>query len=506
MSAPTAVDQGALLRGLARPRPVVAPRRGIEDDAGYAGPERRSRDAFALLAREYDQLCIGACDPWEIAAGLEAAGVDDRRARLEYGFGSVFDLAVELFLLVPRRPPLEPEPPDPWHRPLRHHLLRGLVNALPAVAYLAGLHILGARAALAALLVPAIAAAGAAQVLSVLDHLLMARGERRAARRLVTLALGVALGLGGLWVAGAPLVGVDRYAAFTGAAQLVYVLAATALIVAGSDRLLLALLLPVVAVGAALLVAHGELAATLRAWLLPAAAATLAAAVLFAVLSHRGAGRGPDRNKVLELLSPGEVGFALECGGYGIAAAMLVAFPLLDALAGRPAPELLPVAMAPLIATAGVAEWLVHGLRGGALGALHASTVTSAFAETARAALHRAVTVQFTAALLAAVGALWLGVAFAPARVDVRLALVTAACLALAVVLVLTALMVSLGQQREAGLVLGVAVVWQVALRPLLAPVSLPILEVTHVVVASCLLLATLSVVRRRHESPSAHR
>ncbi|HVM64964.1 MAG TPA: hypothetical protein VMU14_08895 [Acidimicrobiales bacterium] len=504
MSAPTTVDQVALLLGFAR-RTLVEPRHDADGTREYTGQERRSPDRLAVLAREHDVLCIEACDPWEIAAGLEAAGVDDRRARTEFGVASVFDVAVELFRLVPRRPPLEPDPHDPWHRPLGHHLLRGLVNALPAVAYLAGLHLLGARAILAALLVPAVAAAGAAQMLSVLDHLLMARGERRAARRVVSMALGAAVGISGLWVAAAPYAGVDRAVAFTGGAQLVYVLAATALLVVGRDRLLLALLLPVVALGAALLLARGE-AAVLHAWLLPTAGLTLAAAVGCAVVSHRGAGRAEGRDRVLELLSPGEVGLALECGGYGLAAAMLVAFPLLDALAGRPAPQLLPVALAPLIATAGVAEWLVHGLRGGALRALHVSTITSAFADTARAGLHRSVTLQFTAAFLAAVGALWLGVAFAPTLVDPRLALVTAACVVLSVVLVLTALMVSLGQQREAGLVVGVAVIWEVAVRPLLVPVAAPLLETMHVVVAAALLLATVLVVRRRYESPSAHR
>jgi hypothetical protein len=64
-----------------------------------------------------------------------------------------------------------------------------------------------------------------------------------------------------------------------------------------------------------------------------------------------------------------------------------------------------------------------------------------------------------------------------PRLVDARLALLTEACAVLAVVLLLTALMVSLGQQREAGLLLGVAVVWDEALRPLLAPMELPLLE-----------------------------
>jgi hypothetical protein len=504
VSAPTAVDEGALLRGIARRTGVAAPRRSPENGVRYDGPDRRSRDRLALLARQHDRLCVEAADPWEIAAGLEAAGVDDRRARAEYGVASVFELAVELFVNVPRRPPEEPEPRDPWYRPIRHFVLRGVVNALPAVAYLAGLEVLGPRAVLAPLLIPAVLAAGAAQVLSVLDHLLLARGERAAARRVVLFTLGGALAVSAAWVAASPLAGVNREAAVTGASQLVYVLAATALLVAGNDGLLLLLLLPVVGVGTALLTAHGPLAALLREWIMPAVGVTLAAAIVLAVLSHRGGRRG--RQSVLELLSPGEVGLALECGFYGLAASLLVAFPLLDALAGRPAPQLLPVAMAPLFVTSGLTERLVHRLRGCAVIALHASTITQVFAATAKTALRRAVFMQSGTAFLVGVATLWGAALLAPAWLDARLVLVTVVCAGLSVVLLLTALMVSLGQQREAGLALGVAVVWDAALRPLLTPLALPLLELTHVVVVVVTLAGVLLLVQRRYESPSAHR
>jgi hypothetical protein len=339
----------------------------------------------------------------------------------------------------------------------------------------------------------------------VLDHLLTGRGEQAAARRLVTLTLvGWSLAAA-VWVAVAPLLGADRDVAFTGAAQLLYVLAATALLVAGRDLLLLVLLLPVVGVGAALLGVSGELGTTLRGWILPVAAGTLALAVGCAVHAHRGGGRAR-KAPVLELLSPGEVGLALECGGYGLAAALLVAFPLLDVLGGRPAPALLPVAMAPLLVTSGVAERLVHGLRGSGLRALHATTLTSDFAERARAALHRALGVQVVVGGLGGAAAVGAATLVVPHLVDARLTLLTEACAVLAVVLLLTALMVSLGQQREAALLLGVAVVWDEALRPLLATLELPLLEATHVLVAAATLVATVMVVRQRFESPSAHR
>jgi hypothetical protein len=162
--------------------------------------------------------------------------------------------------------------------------------------------------------------------------------------------------------------------------------------------------------------------------------------------------------------------------------------------------------MAPLLVTSGVAERLVHGLRGGGLRALHATTVTSDFAERARRALHAALGVQAGVAVVAGAAAVVVGVALVPRLVDARLALLTEACGVLAVVLLLTALMVSLGQQREAGLLLAAAVVWDSALRPLLAPFQPPLLEGVHVLVVTATLVATLIVVRRRFESPSAHR
>jgi hypothetical protein len=98
------------------------------------------------------------------------------------------------------------------------------------------------------------------------------------------------------------------------------------------------LLLPVVGVGAALLGVHGELGDDAARWILPVAAGTLVLPVAVRAACPPGRRRARE-GRVLELLSPGEVGLALECGGYGLAAALLVAFPLLDALGGRPAPR-----------------------------------------------------------------------------------------------------------------------------------------------------------------------
>ena len=93
-------------------RGTTSPGRQPVDD------EIAGADPVALLARQHDELCSLAADRFEIAAGLEAEGVNDQQARRTFGFASVFELAEHLFETVPRRPS-EPEAPEnPWHRPV----------------------------------------------------------------------------------------------------------------------------------------------------------------------------------------------------------------------------------------------------------------------------------------------------------------------------------------------------------------------------------------------------
>lgn len=87
-------------------------------DAAGAGPVGRgSADPVRGLMRRHRELCAGAVDPLEIAAGLEAHGVTDRTAA-RFRHRDVFSLAEELYARVPRddEGPGAPAAPPPRGR------------------------------------------------------------------------------------------------------------------------------------------------------------------------------------------------------------------------------------------------------------------------------------------------------------------------------------------------------------------------------------------------------
>lgn len=81
------------------PPDYVAPTR---DGAFWVGPERRSLDPVNQLARSLNQLCLEASDRFEIVAHLEALGLNSPEALEELGFDDPFDLARDLYARTPR--------------------------------------------------------------------------------------------------------------------------------------------------------------------------------------------------------------------------------------------------------------------------------------------------------------------------------------------------------------------------------------------------------------------
>ncbi len=109
----------------------VAPAGGMADTVRRKGPVD---PVLALLHRHYE-LCAGAVDPLEIAAGLEAHGITDRVAA-RFRHRDVFALAEELFARVPRESPAAPGAPAPdGSRPT---VRRALAHLLPGVVCAAG--------------------------------------------------------------------------------------------------------------------------------------------------------------------------------------------------------------------------------------------------------------------------------------------------------------------------------------------------------------------------------
>lgn len=496
MSAPTELDEQAIRRGIFVPRPPQQ-RRGrtlrlVTDD-------RRSGDAIALLSREHDQTCRDAVDPAEIAAGLEATGLSDRDARETYHVASVFDLAAILYDLVPRR--LTPAPPqrDPWSYPLRRHLGRGVLYALPTFPYLAALRLIGTEPQGVSLLLGAsVVALAATHGLSHLGHLLVGYGGQRSAAQLLRRALYVTTLAGCVVVGALVLAGLPRVPLCIGLAQLVYVVAATVVMVFEKDRLLFLALVPGIATAVAALVAD-ELTPTLQREV----AAGLVACVLLAFVSAQWTTHQVDRQTpggVVRLV-PREVCRGLEHAGYGAVVAGLLMFAILDAMwsgAGS-SHTLVGVEMLPLVITLGVAEWQLHLFRSDSEVIQHCTHDFRSFARAVRLALLRRVSTY--AVVVATASAAVFAIVRAEGSVDATVAWRLGGYGVLGVALFVASVLLSCGIVTRTVVCLGTTLLAQLGLLVLLHRSVLP-LTVAQAGVFAVLLLVLGTGATRTLRSP----
>ncbi len=375
MSAPTALESGALARGIARlKRPKPNPR------PGRTASERRSTAGLAVLGRDHDDLCRQACDPLEIAAVLESAGLTDSQARSRYRSAGVFEVAEQLWQQVPWRP-AHPQPrADRWAMPLWRSQLRGILYAVPAVIAAVIPARLTGGLDYTLLAVATAAAIAATQALSMIGHLLAGRGQTRALAQLTTGALAGALAATGLAAAACALAGAPVTPVLAPGGQLLFVVAATLLLVGEHDRLLLALVTP------GLAVIGLELGGVLPAPAdLVAAGATVLATATGAWLR---VGRGRDGEALRSAVGRVELSHSGVAALYGLGLSALVTYAVIGAAAGRvPGPGgWLLVASLPLTATIGISEYLLHRARSRCLTALAS---TGALAGGFTASAHR---------------------------------------------------------------------------------------------------------------------
>ncbi|MFE7552203.1 hypothetical protein [Streptomyces gardneri] len=315
-------------------------------------------DPIDELAARLDDFVALAVHPDEIAALLESDGMTDDHIRLTYGRADSFALAEDLYARVERRHTAPEAPPaGPWHSELAGCLLRGLVFALPGLAYvlaaplLAGEH---GRFGLPGGTIPLLAGAVTGwvwnQALSHRAYTWLGLGDRPAAAR--ALLTGAPAGaLAGSAVAFAVAAPGELPAALFAAGQSLYLAAATVLLVLGRERALLLALLPLAGAVPAF---RWDLPDLLRGGLL---LASLTAAVVFAALVLRpgvrrgAAGRGgPPRAA------------SLPYGLFGLGSGLLVLHAGIgDTLvSGAGAVVALTLSMGP-------AEWLLHRFRGESL-------------------------------------------------------------------------------------------------------------------------------------------
>lgn len=501
MSAPTAFDAGALVSGLAwsvRPQAPTSTQ-ALEP---YEGDERRSLARIAHLTRAYNDLCTQAVDPFEIAAGLEAAGISDRKARAEYGAASVFELADAMYALVPRRPSHGGTWVDPWQRPVARHLLRGLLYGLPGLLYAVALTMLQQEFDAVLLLVATIVASGLGQGLSLLGHALIGRRQNEAAMSLFRTALVLGGLLGAFIMVASWLSGSLSPAVVLAGCQFAYLLAATLLMVIDASFLLLSVLAPavllaIVELSGAAVIPRG---ATIAVLALCVAAAVVAAWSKLdvppgATITHLRAGFGLSRSDVA--LGAGYV-------VYGLATAGLVAFAVVDVIGrhGSSAAGSIALMMLPLVASLGVAEWLVYRLRSRGLTLLRETSSIEGFRTLASAEVARAVVgyASVLAALTCAVIFVFPQEAALPFVVNI------CAYGVLGLALFCSTILLSVSRHWLALGLAMTALVVDSALRWTLAPASPEALATMHLAVFVMLFAAVLPAVGYYYTRAGSHR
>ncbi|MBZ9595502.1 hypothetical protein NRK68_09915 [Streptomyces yangpuensis] len=412
--------------------------------AGDPGP---AADPMDELAERLDTFIASAVHPDEIAAVLESDGMTDEYIRLTYGRHDSFALAEELYARVPRSFP-EPGPaPDPWKVSLTACLLRGVIFALPGLAYLLGAPLLegpqdrlGLPAGTLTLLAGALIGWVWDQTLSHRAYSWLGLGDRAAAGRtlLVGAPVGALLGTAAaLSVPGGP-----PFSYAFAAGQALYVGAATVLLVLGRERVLLAALAPMAAGAVTVLLV--DLPVPVRVTLL---GVSLLAACALAVrelplaeglrtaahrIRDRSARRparvGPVRWQMLrgaeEEYTPRgpRLGDSVPFGVFGLGTGLLVLYAALgEVLAGGPAEAVAAPSAVALTLSMGPAEWLLHRFRSGSLSGLRGARSPRQFRHRMLATLSRCLGIYL--AVLLALGLtgtlLWPG---APGLTGVRVA------------------------------------------------------------------------------------
>ncbi|MEV2214153.1 hypothetical protein AB0H86_22365 [Streptomyces sp. NPDC050997] len=356
---PGGAEQDTLALRLAEPRPPRRRPRWALDDTTLAirlpghGPDE---EAVSALAAELADRVGPAVHPYEVAALLEAEGLSASVINERYGHPNLFSLASALYERVPRTFP-EPAPTaDPWRPDTVRCLLRGVLFALPGLAYVLTSPLWNFEGHSSALIVAGLVSWAWGQALGHRAHLRMATGRREAGRTLLAGApagAAVATAVAALPAGGGPVT-------LVAAAQSAYLAAAGVLLVLGRERLLLAALSPLAA-GTAVL-PWWEPGSLLRAGLpLLALLATLAVTgrALWTVLAVPAAS-GATRPGLL---------WSLPYGLFGLAAGVLVL------LEGRQE----PYAVIVLTVSMGPAEWLLYRYRGLSVAALRATATPAGF-------------------------------------------------------------------------------------------------------------------------------
>jgi len=490
MSAPTVFD-----RLVARPVWPAVERCDPQprDDPGrFARASERAdlRSCVDALAQAHDALCRNATDSLEIAAGLEAAGISDKRARVSYGAATVFELAEQLYRQVPCRP-LAVARADPWARPRRELMARGLVYALPGLLLVAAVkHLTTAEAVL--LLLVSVIAAGANQALSRLYSVLLGRRQHPAAAALLRRALIVSLGGGASVAWFVWWLGVASWPGATVCAlAVIYIFSATVVLLLEQHRLLLRLLVPAVALSLLTVFVPQHLLSrevALVADIVSVVSVAGALVVAWRLAGDLAGAEGPAR---LVPLSWSDLVACLPLFAHGLLSMSLLSLiPWTHWASGSGTAQALGPVMLPAVLSLGVAEVHLYGFRQRAVILLSGSRLRP-FARAVRLHLLGRVA-SYTLLLVALTAAVAVaGRRSLEANADATGDLV--AYLLLSVALFVASLLVSTGYVRTVALIEAAVLMLDVALPHL--PIVLAPLTSTAVHVGSAGAFATVMLV-----------
>ncbi|MEU6381740.1 hypothetical protein [Streptomyces sp. NPDC046909] len=363
-------------------------------------PSWAQPDPLDELATRLADFIAAAVHPDEIAALLESDGLSDDQIRERYGVKNSFALAETLYDRTPRRYP-EPDGPlhDPWQTGLLGCLLRGVVFALPGLAYVLGAPLMtGPRdhdlpAGTIPLLAGALVGWTWNQGLAHRSYSWLGLGDRRGAKRSLLLGAPVGAVLGALvawWVA---LPGDLPGAAFA-TGQSLYLAASTILLVLGRERALLLALLPM-ATGGAVALAHPMPDAARVVLLLGSLAAVVVLGsieVASAVRAPKGRGElrdQPPRTRSRNSTMAPPISASLPYALFGLGTGTLV---LHAALAN-------PLTAVALTLSMGPAEWLLHRFRSASLAGLRNTSTPKAFWRTTTRTLTQCLTAYLATVL-----------------------------------------------------------------------------------------------------------
>ncbi|MGK5682789.1 hypothetical protein [Actinoplanes sp. URMC 104] len=310
---------------------------------------RISTDPLDTLVDRMRPALARAVEALQVAAALEADGVTDRIARVEYGFPDVFALAQEVFRRL--GPPAD-DPPAPvatghGRRQTVRLLLHGPLYALPSAVFPAVLAVLGQRNTVVALTVAGVVGwAYAGTVAFAAYKLLGANRPHRAARLLRWSA--VAAPVAGVAVGAAVGAGAWGLIVLV-AGQLGYQLAGTVLMFYRREAVQAVAMAPAVVAGVVYLLTPQARAAALLT-----AAGGVLLALGAALWCTRGRGSGDEPRMRLPWRGLGRV------TAYGILSALFLLHAAAPYLLTR-----LDIALgaAPLILSMGFVEWRAERFR-----------------------------------------------------------------------------------------------------------------------------------------------